>query len=158
MPSALSPTEAIVEREATDADYDELWRLHIDTMRLYVTATYGWVEAVQERLFREAWQWKAGQRVLVEGDAVVANWLVTRRTGDLLVAFIRVRSSHQRRGIGTRILRRALDVAAASGVPVRLQVMKANPDAQRLYGQLGFVVESESPTHFHMVFFCSSAR
>jgi ribosomal protein S18 acetylase RimI-like enzyme len=36
-------------------------------------------------------------------------------------------------------------------VPVRLEVMKANPDARRLYSRLGFVVEDNSPTHFRMV-------
>jgi GNAT superfamily N-acetyltransferase len=120
-------------------------------MHRYVAATYGWVDAVQERLFREAWQWKVGQRVLVDEGVIVGNWLVMRRAEDLLVAFIRVASSHQRRGIGTVILRRTLDDAAALRVPVRLEVMKANPDARRLYSRLGFVVEDNSPTHFRMV-------
>ena len=56
---------SLAEREATDADYDQLWRLHVDTMRRYVATTYGWVDAVQEQLFREAWRWKGGQRVIV---------------------------------------------------------------------------------------------
>jgi ribosomal protein S18 acetylase RimI-like enzyme len=142
----------MMERVATDADYDELWRLHVDTMRGYVAATYGWVDAVQERLFREAWQWrKTGQRVLVEEGVIVANWMVRRRDEDLYVTFIRVASSHQRRGIGTGILQRTLDDAASLRVPVRLDVMKANPDAQRLYRRLGFAVEGESQTHFRMV-------
>jgi GNAT superfamily N-acetyltransferase len=147
-----SPTWPVpfTERTATDADYDELWRLHVDTMHRYVTATYGWVDAVQERLFLEAWQWKPGQRILSDEGAIVGNWLVTRRADDLLVAFIRVASSHQRRGIGTAILQRALDDAAVLRLPVRLEVMKANPDAQRLYRRLGFTIEGESPTHFRM--------
>ena len=147
----LWPMTSLAEREAADADYDELWRLHVDTMRRYVATTYGWVDAVQEQLFREAWRWKGGQRVIVTGGVIVANWLVMRREEDLLVTFIRVASSHQRRGIGTAILRRALDDAASLRVPVRLNVMKANPDAQRLYRRLGFGVEGESPTHLHMV-------
>jgi GNAT superfamily N-acetyltransferase len=149
--STHGPTTLLVERDATDADYDVLWRLHVDTMCRHVAATYGWVDAVQEKLFREAWQWKAGQRVIVTGGVIVANWLVMRRAEDLLVAFIRVASSHQRRGIGTAILRRALEDAASLRVPVRLDVMKANLDAQRLYRRLGFGVEGESPTHLHMV-------
>ena len=82
MPSTLWPTESTIERDATDADYGVLWRLHVDTMRPYVTATYGWVDAVQERLFREAWQWKAGQRVLFEGAVVLLRRQVAEITGD----------------------------------------------------------------------------
>jgi GNAT superfamily N-acetyltransferase len=147
----LWPTGSVTERVATDGDYDELWHLHVDTMRHYVAATYGWVDAVQERLFREAWQWKVGQQVLVDEGVIVGNWLVMRRPEDLLVAFIRVASSHQRRGIGTVVLRRILHDAAALRIPARLEVMKANPDAERLYGRLGFVVEGNSPTHFRMM-------
>jgi GNAT superfamily N-acetyltransferase len=147
----LWPSASIMERPATDQDYDDLWRLHVDTMQRYVAATYGWVDAVQERLFREAWEWKVGQQVLVHEGVIVGNWLVMRRAEDLLVAFIRVASSHQRRGIATVMLRRTLGEAAALRMPVRLDVMKANPDAQRLYSRLGFVVEGDSPTHFRMV-------
>jgi hypothetical protein len=48
------PIESIEERAATDVDYDALWRLHVDTMKTYVAATYGWVDSVQESMFCHA--------------------------------------------------------------------------------------------------------
>jgi ribosomal protein S18 acetylase RimI-like enzyme len=145
---AAWPIESIEERAVTDTDYDALWKLHVDTMRTYVAATYGWVDAVQVSMFRERWPRNQAQRVLVDQGAIVAAWLVERRADDVYLAFVEVASSHQRRGLGTAVVRRALAAAAAAGLPARLAVMKANPDARRLYERTGFSIERETPTHY----------
>jgi predicted N-acetyltransferase YhbS len=148
---AAWPIASIEERAATDRDYDALWQLHVDAMRTYVAATYGWIDAVQAAMFREAWPKNGTQRVLVDDGAVVAAWRVERRTDALYLALIEVASSHQGRGIGTAIVRRMLAEAAAAGLPATLTVMKANPDARRLYERVGFSVSGETPTHDVMV-------
>jgi ribosomal protein S18 acetylase RimI-like enzyme len=149
---AAWPIESIKERAVTDVDFDALWRLHVDAMQTYVAATYGpWVDAVQMAMFRERWPRNQGQRVLVDEAAVVAASLLERRADDVYLAFVEVASSHQRRGLGTAIVRRALAAAAAACVPARLQVMKANPDARRLYQRVGFSIEGETPTHYLML-------
>src|SRR5260370_4305722 len=140
----------VEERAAADPDYEQLGRLHVDAMREYVAATYGWVDEVQERLFRDGWQTKLAQRVLVDG-AIVAAWLIEYRPDDIFLSFVEVASSHQGRGIGTLIVRRVLSDAAAARLPARLNVMKSNPGARRLYGRLGFTAEEETATHFCMV-------
>jgi GNAT superfamily N-acetyltransferase len=149
---AAWPVDSIEERLATDADYDALWRLHVDTMQAYVAATYGWVDAVQESMFREDWPRRPGRRVLVDRRTtrVVAVWLVERRTDELFLVFVEVASSHQRRGLGTAIVRRVLVEAAESRLPASLAVMKANPDARRLYERLGFSLDRQTPTHHFM--------
>jgi ribosomal protein S18 acetylase RimI-like enzyme len=136
---------------ATDADLAALWQLHVDTMRSYVDATYGWDAAVQEAMFRAAWPETRGQRLLVEGDVVVAMWRIEERAEDLYLAMIEVAPSHQGRGIGTELVRRLLERASAAGKAARLQVMKANPAARRLYERCGFLVERETATHHVMV-------
>ena len=141
----------IEERAATDADCDALWRLHVDTMRTYVAATYGWVDSVQESMFRENWPKRRAQRILVDQGTIVAAWLVERRVDDVFLTFVEVASSHQRSGVGTAIVRRTLAAAAASRLPTRLTVMKANPDARRLYERIGFCIDGETPTHYIMV-------
>jgi GNAT superfamily N-acetyltransferase len=145
------PIASIEERAVQDADYDALWRLHVDAMRGYVAATYGWIEAVQVSMFRERWPKVRAQRVLVDAGAIVAVWLLERRTADVFLAFVEVAPSHQRRGLGTAILGRTLAAAAAAGLPATLAVMKANPDARRLYERVGFSVERKTDTHYFMV-------
>jgi ribosomal protein S18 acetylase RimI-like enzyme len=143
-------SEMLLERMVVASDYDALYRLHVDSMRAYVAATYGWEDAAQERFFREAWDQKKEARVLVDGDDIVATWLIERRTSDVYLAFVEVASTHQSRGIGTRILRALLQLAEAARVPATLMVMKANPRARRLYERLGFVAVRETATHYEM--------
>jgi hypothetical protein len=90
---AAWPIASLVERGTTDADYDALWRLHVDTMRAYVAATYGWVDSVQQSMFREAWPKNRAQRVLVDQGTVVATWRIERRVDDLFLALVEVASS-----------------------------------------------------------------
>jgi GNAT superfamily N-acetyltransferase len=129
-PGAGWPIASIEERAVRDADYDALWGLHVDAMRTYVAATYGWVDAVQVSIFRE---------------------LLEHRTDEVFLAFVEVAPSHQRRGLGTAILGRTLAAAAAAGLPATLAVMKANPDARRLYERVGFSVARATDTHYFMV-------
>src|SRR5262245_52069802 len=137
------------EREVEDADYEPLWRLHADTMRSYVSATYGpWDDGQQRRFFQNGWQDRRASRLLVDSGVVVASWLVERRADALFLSFIEVAPPYQGRGIGTVIVERLLEEAAAARLPARLMVMRANPRARRLYERLGFAVEAETATHF----------
>ncbi len=63
------------------------------------------------------------------------------RVVDLVVAV-----AQRGRGIGTELLRRLLQQAAAAGKPLRLQVLKGNRAAQ-LYQRLGFTKTGESVMH-----------
>jgi ribosomal protein S18 acetylase RimI-like enzyme len=144
------PVWGVEERPVAESDYEALWRLHVDAMRDCVTATYGWLDAVQQRLFRDGWQQKLAQRVLVD-RVIVAAWLIERRPDDIYLSFVEVASSHQGRGIGTVIVRRVLDEASATSRPARLQVLKANPGARRLYERLGFRIEQDTATHLGLI-------
>ena len=117
----------------------------------YGAATYGWVDADQERFFREGWQKRGPQRVLEDQGAIVAAWLFERKADHLFLGFVEVASSHQGRGIGTRIVRTFLADAAREGLAARLAVMKANPRAMHLYERLGFTAERETLTHVWMI-------
>jgi hypothetical protein len=36
----------VIRRLVIDSDFEALWRLHGETMKAYVAATYGWDEGV----------------------------------------------------------------------------------------------------------------
>lgn len=57
--------------------------------------------------------------------------------------------THQRLGIGTTLLTAVRQRAGERGVPVRLQVMKANP-ARLFWEKHGFRVYAEDEQAFHM--------
>ena len=57
--------------------------------------------------------------------------------------------SHQRQGLGTRILKHCLAIADARGLPLRLQYLKWNPVGS-LYRRHSFTVIDETEIHFIM--------
>jgi GNAT superfamily N-acetyltransferase len=57
--------------------------------------------------------------------------------------------SHQRRGVGTRVLQHTLNLTNNAGMAVRLVYLKANP-VGALYRRNGFLQVGETETHFEM--------
>ncbi len=62
--------------------------------------------------------------------------------GDRFIDFIAVESRYRGRGIGTKLLNRAIAFACENGLEkVRLFVRENNTNARKLYKKLGFTVE-----------------
>ena len=78
---------------------------------------------------------------VIELDGTAVGRLRLIRPGnERHVAGIQILPSHQRKGIGSRVMQRIVDEAQQSGLPVTLEVEKDNPRAKRLYQRLSFVV------------------
>ncbi len=136
-------------RDAVDADYESLYALHVATMRDAVAATWGWDAAVQQAMFRERWDASDRQIIVVDGeDAGVLA--ITTTDGEVVIDLIEVDPRHQRRGIGSAVIRDVLAEAHGRGVPAGLAVLKANPAAKRLYERLGFAVREERADRYIM--------
>lgn len=135
-------------RQATEADYDFLYRLHTATLKEYVAALWGWDEAAQQRMFRERFEPAARQIVVVDGQDA-GDLQVEWREDAAFVARIALAPEFQRRGLGTAILKDILAEAKSRGLPVTLHVLRPNP-ARNLYARLGFVVTEETPERIFM--------
>jgi ribosomal protein S18 acetylase RimI-like enzyme len=134
-------------RPAAAADYQWLWELKRLTMRPYVELTWGhWDDALQEEFFRKNFSSETIQIISTEGqDAGLLN--VEREPGEIFLANLQIMPEFQNRGFGSAVLREVLESAAALRLPVRLQVLRVNAGAARLYARFGFHIYSESSTH-----------
>ena len=136
-------------RPAGERDFELLYELHEATMRDYVHATWGWDDQFQLVHFRKHFVPEHLSIVVVDGhDAGVVS--VETRPADIFLGNVELHPRVQRRGIGAALLRRIVEGAEARHVPVRLQVLKVNVGARRLYQRLGFVVVGETETHYDM--------
>jgi ribosomal protein S18 acetylase RimI-like enzyme len=136
-------------RQATPDDRAFLWELQRTALRAVVEATWGWDEAFQARHFDE--HFDTADRSIVRVDGADAGVLCVRvREDHLFLSNVALLPRHQGRGLGAQLVRMVLAEGERRGLPVRLQVLKANR-ARRLYERLGFVVCGESETHFQMV-------
>lgn len=136
-----------VLRPATAADYQWLWRLKRETMRGYVEQTWGgWDDVAQEDFFRRSYKPHYVQLVML-GRERAGLLHVEREAGAIFLANIQIHPDYQNHGLGTAVIRSLLQSAQSLRLPVRLQVLKVNTAAQRLYIRLGFETTGTTSSH-----------
>jgi ribosomal protein S18 acetylase RimI-like enzyme len=118
-------------------------------MRDYVDAIWGWDEEQQQKLFDERFDPDATQIVDVAGEA--AGVLVVDETAnEVVLQYVAIEPWCQGRGIGSAIVGRLHERAAAGRKPLTLRVLRSNPRARKLYERLGFRVVLDTDERFYM--------
>lgn len=113
-------------------------------------ATWGqWDEARHLRHFAESWERGNIQTVTIDGERIGMIQL-HEYPERLEIDEIQIQPSHQRMGIGSRILRDVIAQSHARQKKVTLSTGLGNAGAVRLYERLGFRHVSRSETHFLM--------
>jgi ribosomal protein S18 acetylase RimI-like enzyme len=125
-------------------------------MKDYITETRGeWNELREQSQFRRQLDLSASQ-VIHSSDLEVGFIIAPIKDGARWIHTICIVPEHQRKGIGTEVLRRAVVQAREQKISLYLSVLKVNP-ARRLYERLGFEVIEESKHHFRMKLHGASA-
>ena len=138
-------------RQARLADTKFLWDAFRASMKDYITQTRGeWNEQREESQFRNQLDLSAAQ-VIRSNDLAVGFIIAPIKDSARWIHTICIVPEHQRKGIGTEVLRRAVAQAREQKISLYLSVLKVNP-ARRLYERLGFGVIEETKHHFRMKF------
>jgi GNAT superfamily N-acetyltransferase len=121
---------------ALPSDWDRAWAIQHDAFLDDVTRTYGgWTPAGIEKC-KNAWAPHSTQMLHVDGD--LAGWIRLEHRADCdWLDLLVVATGHQRKGVGTSVLRSLMSDADRRGVPLWLSVHRSN-DARQLYARLGF--------------------
>lgn len=139
----------ITLRECREEERPFVWEVRRQALREYVAAIWGWDEAAQRERFEQQFT-PAGHHIIVADGVDVGLLQVVDEGTHLVVGKIELLPEFQRKGSGSVLMGRILAQARARRVPVRLQVLRTNIPARRLYERLGFVVAGETETHFQM--------
>jgi len=95
-------------RAAAADDYAFALAIYVETIKPYTVACMEWIDAEQTARFARLWM-PAEVRVITAHGADV-GWLQASETGpEIFLKQMYVAPAHQRRGIGSEILRRLLD-------------------------------------------------
>ena len=116
-------------------------------MEQYVEATWGWDESIQRQRQQEEFAARAYQIIEIAGQSV-GTCIVERQPDCFYLSGLYILPEYQKREIGSLVLKGLLSEGQAHKLPVRLRVLKVNPDAQRLYERNGFVVTDETEAAF----------
>jgi GNAT superfamily N-acetyltransferase len=134
-------------RPALDHDFEYCRRLYFDEMR-WIIEELRLGRTAQETSFRQQWNSTQVRIIVLDGSDV--GWVQTiRKDDELFVAQMFVDGRFQRKGIGTKVMKRLISEATAFNLAVRLNVVRINP-ARRLYERLGFRVTHEDDRKFYM--------
>ena len=137
----------IAFRAATAHDFDYCRRLYFAEMEWIIRELQLNAVAQAEKFSQ---QWKQTQVRVITLNGLDVGWLQSFTEGDaLFLGQLFVERTHQRRGIGTEVMKRLLQEAEGLNQAVRLDVVKINP-AMRLYERLGFRVIGEEARKFYM--------
>lgn len=141
------------------ADEDFLFRLYA-TAREEEVSAWGWDQTQQQVFLRMQYkaqrQWYAvayagaEHRIILENDQPVGRILVRRAKDSIELVDISLLPEHRNRGIGTALVGELIQESRNSGAVVRLQVLRTNHRAIRLYRRLGFVIASEDEIRYQM--------
>jgi ribosomal protein S18 acetylase RimI-like enzyme len=146
-------------RAANAADEAFLFRLYASTRADEVAAT-GWPAAQQERFLRE--QFGARQRSyrtsfpsavcsIVVVDRVARGAVIVQRSdAEIRLIDIALLPDSRGQGLGSRLLKPLVEEASKAGKPLRLQVLKENQAAFRLYLRLGFEPVADNGAYLKM--------
>ena len=147
-----SPFQSHELRPATRDDTDFLWTLRQRVMKENVEQTWGkWDDAQQRKFFDRGFVPKDTNIILVDG-VPVGRIDINHSTMEIFLGILELMPESQRKGIGSAVMRGLMDEARAALLPIRLQVLKANTGAHKLYLHLGFKNTGETTTHYLMVF------
>lgn len=136
-------------RTTTDADLPTLYGIHRSAMFGYVNSVWGWDEADQQQRFRDYVR-SARLQVITVDSQEVGFLDVVKNEDNLYVSNIELAPAYQGKGLGTAIMEDLIAQARHESLPVKLQVLKINQGAKRLYQRLGFDVQDETATHYLM--------
>ena len=144
--------------QATYHDRDFLYRLLKATMEQYYIATFGrWDERTEQRYFQESLrEWP--YHLIIHNEQRIGCLSFTQDQHEMFLNEIHILPHYQNRGIGTCVLQDLIKLSQSHKIPMKLEVLKVNENAQQLYRRLDFILCGETDTHYRMVRACRQHR
>jgi ribosomal protein S18 acetylase RimI-like enzyme len=118
-------------------------------MREVIEKTWGWDEDWQRRDFDRRFREYVALIIECDGHAV-GGLLLEWKSDSLYIHELQLLPEYQSQGIGTEVIGKVIEQAAARRLPVTLSVVPANPRARHLYERLGFEVTTTEPPFIRM--------
>ncbi len=148
--ATLEEGPKITRRAATAEDTDFARRVHHEGYHDTVVRQFGeWDEAMQDEFFDNAWN-ADPHEVMMSDERDCGYCAIERHSDHIFLHELVVSNEFQRQGIGSKVLRELIDEAKSKGIPVKLQVLRENVDARRLYTKLGFKDTETTDMHYMM--------
>ena len=147
--SKWSDNAKLTLRKADPSDSEFAYRVKQAAFKEYVEKVSRWDEDKQRQLHNR--RFGAHDFRVINSDGTEVGIMAMAVAPDCVkVHQLFLLPEHQGKGIGAACVIGIVEDAAASGIPVRLQVLKVNRRAAAFFQRLGFTKTGESDTHVSM--------
>lgn len=150
---------AIALRDVSPEDEAFIYAVYFSTRREEMTA-WGWPEAQQEMFARMQFNVRrqsyrmqfptAAEKIILCETERAGSLIVERSGGEIKLVDIALLPEYRGAGIGRAIIEGLFAEADAESKTVRLQVLRENEAARRLYERMGFSITNENEMYFSM--------
>lgn len=137
--------ENIRLQKATEEDFELLYHIKTRSILPYVEQIWGWDEAVQKEFLRKETPISEVQLIFFEKK--IAGFVQLKiKENEVFIGSLFIMDDFQGLGIGSYIL----DTLIAEYFIVRLEVLKINPRATKLYQSKGLKIVGENELKYFM--------
>lgn len=134
--------------EATKDDFEFFVHLHHSAYREIIEKMFGWDESLQDQFAKKAFDEGGMHFILYQSKKVgCVGW--EEREDHLWLKEVFILPEFQGQGMGSQVIRDTKE--KAKNKDIRLQTLKENLGAKRLYEHHGFEVWDSNKTHWQMV-------
>ncbi|MFX1286481.1 MAG: GNAT family N-acetyltransferase [Promethearchaeota archaeon] len=139
-------------RPATQDDSEFLFQLKKQTLKEYITIIWGWDEEVQRNFHQK--NFKPEKYCIIQEDGQdIGCFSVEEHPDKFFLNIIEIIPKYQNKRIGSSLIRDLINKGLQEKKNVELQVFKVNQKAFGLYKSLGFILKSETDTHYQMIYY-----
>jgi len=138
-------------RPANSDDFNFLYQLKKKTLKEYISKTWGWDEEWQKAYFMKNFKPEKIQIITIPGKDIGCITILEEKICYFL-SLIEILPYYQNKGIGSQLIKDLIIKANKSNKSIKLQVLKVNTNAQKLYRRLAFSIKSKSETHIQMIY------
>ncbi len=136
-------------RTAQHGDLEFLFNLKKETMKPYVEKIWGWDELDQRKYLLQNFHPKRIQ-IITENNQDIGMIEVEEKELEIFLINIQILPTFQNKGIGSLLIKNVIAETIVEKKDFRLQVLKINDRALKLYKTLGLDITGESDTHYKM--------
>jgi len=137
--------------KAQQDDKDFLIQLKKRTIKDYIERTWGWDDQEQEDYFNQHFQ-PHKIDIIFENNQKIGMIEIEEKESDMLILNIQILPEFQNKRIGTILIKNVIGKAKFKKKELKLQVLKVNKKALKLYKNLGFIEIGETENHILMMY------
>ena len=138
-------------RNASQDDYEAAYIIKKDALQSYVEKTWRWNEEFQRNYHKKHFEPKNLKIIEVESNPVGSLKFITEKD-HIFLSELFIMQAYQSKQIGSRIIKDYIKNANTEKKTVKLQVLRSNERAVKLYKKLDFEIYEEDNVYFKMIY------